>query len=213
MLLFSGGGDTRQTARINTFFASIIEKDRPLLYIPLAGDPRFRSYETCLNYVKAVFRLQGIREVMMWTNLDSKTLKDLSRFSAIYISGGSADKLLGHFRGGFGEVLHSYFYHDGTIYGQSAGAIVLGKTIDILQQLNSDIYGLDLIYGFFLTCHFQMENSKIISKYVQHNQQPVIALPQGTALYQKDNALFHRVGLNPAYLFLTDLRKPVEWRT
>ncbi|MFT8310657.1 MAG: hypothetical protein ABF629_05780 [Sporolactobacillus sp.] len=43
-LLLSGGGDAGQTAIINTFFASIIEKDKPMLYIPVAGDPRFRSY-------------------------------------------------------------------------------------------------------------------------------------------------------------------------
>ncbi|MCQ2011585.1 Type 1 glutamine amidotransferase-like domain-containing protein [Sporolactobacillus sp. STSJ-5] len=96
----------------------------------------------------------------MWTNIDSKNLTDLSIFSAIYMSGGSAEKLLYHFNNGFGELLQRYFHHGGIIYGQSAGAIVLGKTIDTFQQLNDDLNGLNLISGFSMACHFQEDNGR-----------------------------------------------------
>ncbi|MET1247728.1 Type 1 glutamine amidotransferase-like domain-containing protein [Sporolactobacillus sp. STCC-11] len=200
-LLLSGGGDAKQSSEINAFFASINNKAKPLLYIPLAGDPEYRSYESCLNYVKKVFNPLGIDRITMWTELDNKTFEQLLNFSAVYLSGGLTVKLLSHFGVHFRRILKEYFVNGGIIYGQSAGAIVLGKTINVLDQAENDIDGLNLVSDYSLSCHYQKEHNSLISRYVQRNNQKVIALPEGTALYQTREEMFQIVGDDPAFVF------------
>lgn len=200
-LLLSGGGDEKQSLKMNAFFASINNKAKPLLYIPLAGDPEYRSYEACLDYVKRVFNPLGIDRIMMWTELDNKTIEQLMDFSAVYLSGGSAEKLLSHFGVHFRRILELYFLNGGTIYGQSAGAIVLGKKTNVLNQMEVDLDGLNLVSDYSLSCHYQKEHKSLITRYVKSNNQKVIALPEGTALYQTQEEMFQVVGNDPALVF------------
>jgi dipeptidase E len=200
-LLLSGGGDARQSSKMNAFFASIINKAKPLLYIPLAGDPEYRTYESCLDYVKKVFSPLGIDRITMWTELDDKTLEQFLNFSAVYLSGGSAEKLLSHFDMHFRRILKEYYENGGIVYGQSAGAIVLGKTINVLGQVKDDLDGLNLVSDYSLSCHYQKEHYSLITRYVQSNNQKVIALPEGTALQKTQEEMFQVVGDEPAFVF------------
>jgi dipeptidase E len=212
-LLLSGGGDAKQSSKINAFFASIINKAKPVLYIPLAGDPEYRSYGSCLDYVKKVFNPLGIDRITMCTELENKTLEDLKYFSAVYLSGGSAEKLLSHFDVRFRRILKQYFVNEGIIYGQSAGAIVLGKTINILDQMEDNLDGLNFVSDYSLSCHYQKEHHSLITRYVKRNNQKVIALPEGTALYQTQEEMFQVVGDDRAFVFDWDGKQELSHAT
>ncbi|MGP4079415.1 hypothetical protein ACTWQL_05820 [Pseudalkalibacillus sp. R45] len=93
-LFLSGGGNAEQTREVNEYFIQKIDPVKPLLYIPLAGDPKFRTYDRCLDYVKSMFNPLGVSEIMMWTDLREKTIDDVTPFSAVYISGGDPTPII-----------------------------------------------------------------------------------------------------------------------
>jgi len=52
-LILCGGGNAEQTASINQYFAETINQKKSLLYIPIAGDPSFRPYQSSFEYIKS----------------------------------------------------------------------------------------------------------------------------------------------------------------
>ncbi|MDN7240734.1 hypothetical protein QWY14_02985 [Planococcus sp. N028] len=78
-LFLSGGGDKKFTQKFDAAFIGAIDMNKPLLYIPIAMK-NIRSYSECLEWVTDVFAPLGIQEIVMWTDVNQKSLDDLQQF-------------------------------------------------------------------------------------------------------------------------------------
>ncbi|WP_221565106.1 Type 1 glutamine amidotransferase-like domain-containing protein [Alkalihalobacillus sp. TS-13] len=210
-LFLSGGGNAELTREVNEYFIRKIDPEKPLLDIPLAGDPEFRPYDRCLDYVKSVFDPLGVSEIMMWTDLRGKTFDDIMQFSAVYISGGDPMCILKKFKDtAFDKVLTHYHEAGGTIYGQSAGANILGKIITVMDEKETvDLHGLNLVNGYSVWCHYQEKSDLKLYEYVDCFDTSIIAIPEGTAVYANPHKL-SVLGLDEAYLFQKENKSRIE---
>ncbi|MGM7702374.1 Type 1 glutamine amidotransferase-like domain-containing protein [Pseudalkalibacillus sp. Hm43] len=212
-LLLSGGGNAVQSAPINKHFVEQLNASPSILYIPIAGDPSFRPYEECLDYVKSMFNPLGVKEIEMWTDFEGKTLDDLKQYSGVYMSGGDPLRLLEAFKAtGFSKVVTQYFEGGGIIYGQSAGALILCETIAHLYvgddpQPNPNAYtGLELFKGKLIWCHYTEEADHEIKDSLRQIDRPIVAIPNGTALYI-NNLRMKLIGNEPAYFFESESKR------
>ncbi|WP_394174212.1 Type 1 glutamine amidotransferase-like domain-containing protein [Guptibacillus hwajinpoensis] len=207
-LILSGGGELEQNVEINRYFVQSIDADQPLLYIPLAGDSNYRSFESSLAYIQNMFLPLGIRKVTMWTDLNNKTIEEAQKFSAIYFSGGDPFTLLKIVReSGFDKILIQFYESGGTIYGQSAGAIIFGSNIShtLSKEDNSfDYEPLNLINPYRLWCHYDPSDDESIVELLKGNNSPFVALSEGGAICFSESNKW--VISNPVYEFRSDIK-------
>ncbi|MED1016489.1 Type 1 glutamine amidotransferase-like domain-containing protein [Bacillus atrophaeus] len=204
-LFLSGGGDAGQTQTIDKRFVKELDKDKPLLYIPIAMDTS--QFDDCFEWINSLFNPLGIRDITMWTNVKDKSIQDLDDFSAVYIGGGNTFSLLKKFIDtAFIEVLKGYTENDGIVYGGSAGAVILGKHIMTCSHMDPNhvglnkFNGLELVKEYSIWCHYKHENDPLIKKYVKEYKAPVISLPEETGILVNDMGI-QVIGTKPAYVY------------
>jgi dipeptidase E len=195
-IVISGGGDETQTSEIDRHFASILKPDLPLLYIPVAMESSVSSYESCYEWITGVFRPLGIVNIEMWTELEHKSLPDLQNFSGIYIGGGNTFRLLRMLNDNhLSNVIKEYVNSGGTIYGGSAGGIVLGSHImtaaksDENKDFSGDYTGLRLLGRYAILCHYEEDDQLFILSLINEYQLPVIALSEETGLLIQNHSI------------------------
>lgn len=206
MIFLSGGGDKKHTEKFDQEFKRQIGSLKPLLYIPVAMKGMI-SFEDCYQWMKSVFKPLGLREIVMWTDLSQKSLKDLQQFSAIYIGGGNTFSLIKDMRSSaFDEILKDYIKSGGVVYGGSAGAIVLGSDIMTCAHLDSNevnlknYNGLNMISDLAIWCHYKLQDDEHIRNYMQEYKKPVLALSEETGAYFSGKGI-KITGTKPAHLF------------
>jgi dipeptidase E len=205
-IFLSGGGDKKHTEKFDQEFRKQIGISKPLLYIPIAMKG-IASLDDCCQWMKSVFNPLGLQEIVMWPDLNHKSLKDLQQFSAIYIGGGNTFSLLNDMRSSyFDEVLKEYINSGGVVYGGSAGAIILGSDIMTCAHLDpnevnlKNYNGLNLMADLAIWCHYELQNDDQIRKYIKKYKKPVLALPEETGAYFNDGCI-KITGTKPALLF------------
>ncbi|MFD1174545.1 Type 1 glutamine amidotransferase-like domain-containing protein [Oceanobacillus picturae] len=212
-MILSGGGGPKETLEINKYFVQEIDISKPLLYLPIALNPDYRTYESSYDYVNSVLNPLGINEITMWVDIKNKTIEDMKQFSAVYISGGNTFSLLNDLKSArFDAVLSQFLLEGGTIYGQSAGAIIFGNHIKILPDVDLNNVGLkkfnalNLVKDCCIWCHYKKEDDAMIEEAVIEYGHPIIAIPDGTAVVLSDNKI-RVIGSEPAYLFEGDKKE------
>lgn len=207
-LFLSGGGSGEDSKQLDKEFVKVVGKKKPVLYIPLAREP---PYELCLKWIKLNFKPFQFDNFEMITDLSK--IKNLGKYSGVYIGGGNTYKLLNDLRiSGFLKVLKNYVDSGGTIYGGSAGAIIFGKDISIANDKNkikiTNFEGLNKVGKFSIYCHYFKDETKKMERYVQKNKIPVMALPEKTGIIINGKEL-KVVGEEPAYFFYEDKLKTI----
>ncbi|MCL2057784.1 MAG: Type 1 glutamine amidotransferase-like domain-containing protein [Oscillospiraceae bacterium] len=198
-LLLSGGGDSNNITHIDEFFASQIDMQKSVLYIPVAweDDP---TYTECFYWFSNTYHSYGIKNIEMCINL--KYASNLSQYSAIYIGGGNTFKLLKEIKESrFDIKLIEYLSNSGFVYGGSAGSIIFGKDI-IHAAINDentvglvDSSGINLVKGYNICCHYDETDgtniSYIQSKIKDHSKPTdiTIALPENCAIYVENDTI------------------------
>ncbi|QHT47924.1 type 1 glutamine amidotransferase-like domain-containing protein [Bacillus sp. SB49] len=185
-LILSGGGSYEQNLDVYQFLVNKVDADKPILYIPLAGDAEHRSYQRSFDYIKSILMPLGVKEFVMWTDLADKKREDLTRFSAVYFSGGRSVTLLEVLKkSGFDEVIRQYYNDGGIIFGQSAGAILFGSDISYTtkQRQTNQYRPLQLLHGTRLWCHYVKEDDEFIYHHLNKENIPFIALADGGAIH------------------------------
>ncbi|ENH97657.1 hypothetical protein J416_04406 [Gracilibacillus halophilus YIM-C55.5] len=142
--------------------------------------------------------------------------RNLKQFSAIYIGGGNTFRLLKDFKETcFTNVLKEYLAKGGIIYGGSAGAIIFGQDIRTCSHMDSndvglqDFHGLGLVENYSIWCHYNGENDAVINNYIFEYKNPVISLPEETALFIDDEVITV-IGTKPAILFNEENKKVIQ---
>jgi dipeptidase E len=117
-----------------------------------------------------------------WTDLNGKRLSNLDNFDTVFIGGGNTWLLLKEIReSGFDKLLVEFLALRGSIYGGSAGAIILGKKIvthDDDEVGWKDEAGLDLLNEYSVACHYKPEEEDKYQKWAKDNNLPLICLPE-----------------------------------
>lgn len=199
-LFLSGGGSGEDSKELDKIFLEKIGKKKPVLYIPIAREP---PYEPCLDWIKSNFEPLQFENFEMI--IDLSKVKDLGKYSGIYIGGGNTYKLLTDLRlSGFLKRLKDYVDSGRIVYGGSAGAIIFGKDISTANDENqvkiSDFKGLGKVGKFSIYCHYFKKDKKNVENYILKNKFPVIALPEKTGIIVGENQ-FKVIGEEPAYIF------------
>ena len=215
-LFLGGGGGGADSVELDNKFVASLDLSKPLLYIPIAINTAKYPYSGCISWLSGVLGPLGIKDIVMWVEEDLKTKKkeDFSQFSGVYIGGGNTYKLLKELKG-FGTLnILSILAEKGvSIYGGSAGAIILAKTIITAGFLDenkvglTDFSSLNLVHGFDIWCHYISSQDEVIKRYMtDNNLEKVIAIPETAGLYVTEKTI-EVVGPANVKIFDTDAKE------
>lgn len=159
-IFLCGGGSGKEIKEATIKFGNLIDKSKPLLYIPLAM--KSEKYDSCLEWIKEEMNIIGINNIDMVTSGEDLYKKNFDNYSAIYIGGGNTYKLLRDIKkNNFFDKIKRYIDNDGIVFGGSAGAIIFGKDIDTCKYEDDnsiiglkDTSGFDVLSGYSLLCHY-----------------------------------------------------------
>lgn len=215
-LILGGGGSNEQTIISNKLFESIIDPNKPILYIPLAMEPH--RYNSCLEWINGEFSNIKHGEFIIVRSASEIREHNLSDYAAIFIGGGNTYHLLQRLKdSGAFQQIKEYLNNGGVVYGGSAGAIIFGKDIDACLYMDTndlnlgDTSGFDMLFGCSLTAHYTNQNAEqtqIATDYLNQYsyQEPIIALPEEDSLYTNGN-IIKVVGARPWYVFNGGVKK------
>ncbi len=212
-IILSGGGSGEKTKEVDELFSNILKKSKPLLYIPIAINKIKHPYPECLKWLKETFDKLGVKFYEMWSEKDLFKSKEINpeKFGGIYIGGGNTFYLLKILKeSGFWEFLIKAIKKGTPIYGGSAGAIIFGKSILTSSDENfvglKEFAGMNLLKDISILCHYKQEKEdKIKESFINK----IIALPERTGIYLKDNKATI-IGQESAYLFFNKNKKEIS---
>src|SRR5574344_139462 len=159
-LILCGGGSGVQTIEVNKKFKEMLDKDKPILYIPLAMDEVKHPYTVCYEWVKS--ELSNVTSnIEMVRSFDELASKNLNDYDALFIGGGNTFKLLKGLKdsGAFNKI-KTFINNNGLVFGGSAGAIIFGKDIVSCRSMDNnevnleDTRGFDALNGKSLFAHY-----------------------------------------------------------
>ncbi|MDO8622915.1 MAG: Type 1 glutamine amidotransferase-like domain-containing protein [archaeon] len=208
-IFLSGGGSGEKSREIDLDFINRINKNKPILYIPLA---RKAPYDSSMDWIKSNFNPLGFNNFEMVDNPKKLKNIDLSKYSGIYIGGGNTYKLLKELQdNNFINILKKYIKDGGIFYGGSAGAIILGKDIGTSDSKNEcgvkNNRGLKLLGKFSVFCHYKEENDQKILDYIKQTKNEVLAIPENAGVLI-DNLKIKTIGPGKVTIFV-DMNKKI----
>ncbi|MGC8538179.1 MAG: Type 1 glutamine amidotransferase-like domain-containing protein [Candidatus Micrarchaeia archaeon] len=198
-LFLSGGGNAKQTMKLDNMFISAIPGDKKTLYIPVAMPESHHTFGECFDWFKNAMSLHSLDTIDMWTTLNNKKYSELSAYDAIYFGGGNTFRLLDIVkRSGFDKLIRRYMRSDGIVYGGSAGAIIMGKDIELagfggdadknmvgLREFN----GLNIVNGYSIQCHYTIKDDTQMKSYIRKTGINVIALKDNAGIVVEDGKI------------------------
>lgn len=218
-IILSGGGSGEDSKELDEFFVKLLNKEKPLLYIPIAIDKQKHPYPSCLDWLKKTFEKYWINSYLMLTeeNFEKFLNVNVKDYSGIYIGGGNTPYLLKELKKmGFWKVLQEAVSEDIPIYGGSAGAIIFAKTIipSLYHDKNevglTSFDGMNILEGRDISCHYK--NGEDIFKIVTENSlSSVIALTQKNGIFVSENKI-KLLGQESAWIFEKGKKTRKEFR-
>jgi len=201
-LYLSGGGCGEDSKELDKKFIKEIKNKKPILYIPLAREP---PYKSCLNWIKSNFLPLEFHNFKMVESAEELKNINLEDYSGIYIGGGNTYKLLNELKSAdFLQILKKFIESNRIVYGGSAGAIILGKNISTTNDKNvikiKDFSGLNEVGNFSIYCHYNKSEKKNVERKFNNNNISIIALPEKVGLIIKKGKC-NIVGKESAFIF------------
>lgn len=189
-VLISGGLGKIKDISMISYYASLAHNKKRILYLPIAKITR--PFPDSFNRMcKNMSNLSVKAKIEMWTDLKNKTFEKLVEFDSLYIEGGNPFILLKELKkSNFTAHLRDYIKSGRLVYGQSAGALILGKDIShatLLDDKNivelKDTTGLNLFNEYSIWPHYTSSHDNLIKKIILKNKTKFIALPESTGLH------------------------------
>lgn len=209
-IILSGGGSGKDTKELDEKFASLLDKSKSLLYIPIAIDNIKHPYPDCLRWLKSTFDKLKVTKYEMWVEEDLTKSKKTppNDFAGIYIGGGNTPYLLKKLKeSGFWDFLKKAINLNIPVYGGSAGAVVFSKTIlhSLYNDKNwveiKDLDGMNILNNYEITVHYNKDKEKKLMEISRENKLDlIIALTEKNGVYVADNKII-LIGQEPGYLF------------
>lgn len=188
MIILGGGGDEKVAFDSHKYFYESLGSQKKVLYIPVAMDPNEHSWSSCFNWFNLAFSEIGNISINMLTEFRGLSFDFLSQYEGVYVGGGNTFKLLNIFKScDFDQLLIQYINNGGIYYGGSAGAIIMGKTIDTATDYDTnevglkDLNGLNLVDDYSIWPHYISDNKQIVTNWRKSNGK-VICIGEDSAL-------------------------------
>ena len=198
-LFLCGGGSGERIVEAMRKFSVIIDRNKPLLYVPLAME-RDR-YPSCLKWITAEMRSINVTNIDMVQSGEELVTKNYNDYCAIFIGGGNTYKLLNDIKksGSFLKI-KEYMYNGGVIFGGSAGAIIFGEDIDSCKYEDNnekiglkDTKGFNMLNNISLLCHWNenIEQTKINTDYLLKfsKNKEILYLPESNTIFMNENKI------------------------
>ena len=220
-LFLNGGGCGKQTVLTFKEINKIIDHNKPVLYIPLAMDESEHSYDSCYEWIQDEISVIDIPSIEMVRSFEELEEKNFDKYSLIFIGGGNTYKLLNGIKSTKTyNKLKEYIANDGIVYGSSAGTVIFGKDISIIEVMDKneigikDTSGFNLLNDLYVFVHYtnyrsklsEEENKQLTEKYTKFieeyakNNKKVIAIPEEDSIFF-DGKDIKIIGELPYYIF------------
>lgn len=195
LLFLNGGGDENDSMELDKAFVSYLHNNDKILYIPHANKKQYPEFSSSLKWLTSTLNsIDNSKRFKIYIpkSYQEFELVNLNEYSAVYIGGGNTYFLLNILdKYKFTDKLISYFHSGGIIYGGSAGAIILGKSIKTASDekiINYDLSnGLNLIHGYSIVCHADESIIKDLDK--RSDLKPILALYENSGILIKKNRM------------------------
>ena len=229
-LFLNGGGFGKQTIATYKEINKIINHNKPVLYVPLAMNENEHPYNSCYEWIKEEISSIDIPDIEMVRSFEEFANKDFNKYSLIYIGGGNTYKLLNGIKTTkVYDKLRDYIENDGIVYGSSAGSVIFGKDIDIIEVMDDNDIGIKDTGGFnylndiSLFVHYtnykskySLEENKNLTKkytdfiinYTKENKK-VIAFPEEDTIFF-DGKNIKVIGDKAYYTFENGKKEKIE---
>lgn len=228
-VFLNGGGCGKQTIDTYKEINKIIDHKKPMLYVPLAFDETIHPYDECFEWIKNEIAVIDVPKIEMVRTFNEFYNKDYNKYSMIFIGGGNTFKLLkGIKESKVFSKLKEYIYDNGVIYGSSAGSVIFGKDIKIIEAMDEnnvmleDTRGFDILNGISLFVHYtnyrtkfsDEENKTLTEKYTDFlidyslNNENIIAYPEEDTLFISDDNI-KVIGKSAYYKFEDGIKKKI----
>lgn len=216
-VFLNGGGCGEAAQEAYQRFGEAVNKEKPLLYIPLAMEPE--TYPGCLEWITGELGSLGV-EIEMVRSGEELAGLCLGDFGGVFIGGGNTYTLLKRLKdtGAFGR-LGDYVESGGAVFGGSAGAIIFGADIDTCRYADEnlvgleDTRGLDMLEGVSLLCHYGNEDAPITARHTAHllelsrQGHRIFALPEEDTLIKTGSGI-EAMGPRPFSIFESGNQTP-----
>ena len=215
----NGGGSGDRIINIYEKIDSIIDHNKPTLYIPLAMEPDKHPYDGCYEWIKQEISSINVPSIKMVESFEELASLNYNDYSFVFIGGGNTFRLLKGLKdsGAFLK-LKDYILNDGIVFGGSAGAVIMGYDVSCSIDDNyvylEDTTGFDLLNGFSVFPHYTNFKSKLTKEENEErlkdltnriidytkNDMKMIAIPEEDTIIADDNGM-KIVGYKPYYKF------------
>lgn len=229
-VFLNGGGCGTQTVETYKEINKIIDHNKSVLYVPLAMDENEHPYDSCYEWIKGEIEIIDVPRIDMVRTFDELAEKDYNNYSMIYLGGGNTFKLLNGIKeNNIFNKIKTYINNDGIVYGSSAGSVIFGKDINVIDVMDKntinlkDTKGFDLLNGKSLFVHYinyksrytEEENKMLIEKYTKFlidytiNNENVIAYPEENTIFI-DGDNIKMIGKSSYYTFNDGIKEKID---
>jgi peptidase E len=215
-IILAGGGNAEQSHLVDEYFSEL-EPAMKMLFIPQAISPKQWSYDKALDWINKPNAFRNV-SITMWRDINNKSIKDIKEFDSIYIMGGNTYELLYQLRStGFLAIISESIKLGKTVYGISAGAYVLGRSVNERIPSNdenknavglSNLDALDALSGYNAHCHYDSNHDRHLFDFEKKYCIPLIAIPETSGIVI-ENGFGKVVGYDPISVFNTNEKKTV----
>ena len=189
-IYLSGGGSAQQTQALDKLYFGSISNGSNIAYVPVALRGK-RSFEECGIWFEHLASNYGNFNITVLEDLNNQE-GQLQNYDAVYIGGGNTYSLLQEMgQSGFREPLMQFADSGKPIYGGSAGAVVLGRDIGTIKNMDKDEHNtkdtsaFNLISGYSVYPHYDASEDRNILQYVAETSIPVLAIAEDAGVCVK----------------------------
>ena len=215
----NGGGSGERVLSIYEEINSLIDHNKPALYVPLAMESDKHPYDGCYEWIKQEIASIDVPSIKMVESFEELVSLDYKDYSFIFIGGGNTCRLLKGLKdsGAFSK-LKDYILDNGIVFGGSAGAVIMGKDVSCSMDDNyvnlEDTTGFNLLNGYSVFPHYTNVKSKLTkeeneerlklftNRIIEYTQEDLkmLAIPEEDTIIINDNGI-KIVGYRPYYKF------------
>ena len=201
-----GGGGAKDSVLLDAVFAGWLGTHGRLLYWPIALRG-YTAFDSCYAWLTSTFAPFQLTDITLWAELAGHHSYELDRFDGVYIGGGNTYALLAEcLATGFDRHLVDYVMQGGMVYGGSAGAVLLGKTIQTVAHIDQNLISLqetaclNLAQDHAVWVHYTAQDDARITEFVTQSKERLLALSEqsGVTIVAEKVA---NVGFVPTFVF------------
>lgn len=198
VIFLGGGGGSKASADLDTIFFSKLSNNAHILYIPTALESE--RYPGAVEWFTKVVRLYSDTIDFTMMTEDNVNEIDFDNFDAVYIGGGNTYKLLDFIIvNNLDKKLRAFIESGRLFYGGSAGAVLIGKTINTASGMDPKLdykydAGLNWLQNASVSCHWP-ESKDSATKVLETDAQKIYCIPENCGLlFDVDGNLVRTVG-------------------